>query len=319
MTWKALDPASLPVRLEQEDGTGLVYADLAAALADSWEFIWMLAAVAVSPQPSPDLDPDPEGASGDYYLTHNLVQGVHTLLVKHPTHLPIPDKYVLVVGADDADSIAAQLAGALGTLVSSDRVAQYDWEWTEGDSFSRTMVFPSAALSDFSIADLSDISGQVWSIRCYARKDANAPTAVKDFELPAAIVSKTDRTVKVQIPAGLTGATISSGDSQEFEYDVQVTIPMLRTIIAVSIPSLTFTVAGDQRLYFGIGKSFTITGSTGNDGTRTPTAVAYDGTNTVITVSVAPASAVADGSANGLLRITGLKGVITCNEQETDV
>lgn len=319
MTWKALDEVSLPIRLEEEDGTALVYADATAALADGWQWLWLLAAELVSPQPSFTLTPNPESIDGgDYFLTHSLVQGVHTLLQLHATHLPVPDTWVLVVGSDDADSIRASLAGALGTLVSSDRIAQYDWEWTEGDSFSRTMGFPSAALSDFGLSDLSDIAGQEFSIRCFARTDDNRPTSTKDFELPATIVSKTDRTVKVQIPAGLTGATISSGDSAEFEYDIQVSCLMPRAITAVSTVGKTFTVSGDQRLYFGKGKTFTVTASTGNNGTFTPTLVSYDGADTTITVSEVVPDATADGAANGLLRITGIRGVITCNEQETD-
>ncbi len=319
MTWKSNDPATLKVRLSTIAEIGLLYANLAAAQSASWTFVWYKDGALLSPQPSPTLVPSPNGVLGDHELTHNLVAGVIRLEVWHPTHRKIPDSYTLIVGTADDSSLAATLSGAVGTLVSSDRAAQYDWDIVELDSWVRTMTFPSAALADFGITDLSDVSGYAWGVQAYGRKPTNAPPTAKDFEIPATITDKVNRQVKLMIPAGLVGATITyaNGNTQPFEYDVQVTLLLPKAITAVNTGTKQFTVAGDQRLYYTATKTFTVdTGA--NASTYTPTTVVYNGTNTVITVSEAVPSAVVAGNCMGYLRITGIKGVLTCTQQETD-
>jgi hypothetical protein len=73
--------------------------------------------------------------------------------------------------------------------------------------------------------------------------------------------------------------------------------------ITASDPSnpYTFTVAGDKTTIFVAGTVFTVTGSTGNDGTYTVVSSAF-GAATVITVTEVVASAVGDGTIG---KITG--------------
>lgn len=322
MTWKANDPVSLRVRLSSIADLGASFASLAAAQAAGWTFIWYKDAALLSPQPTPTLIPAVSGVVGDHDLTHNLAAGVVRLEVRHPIHRPVPDCYTMVVGTADDSSLAATLSGSLGTLVSADRATQYDWDIVESDSWVRTMTFPSAALADFGYTDLSDQSGQAWSVQAYGRKPTNPPPSAKDFEIPATITDKVLRQVKLMIPAGLVGATITyaNGNTQAIEYDVQATLLVAKAITAVNTGSKQFTVAGDQRLFFTALKTFTVdTGA--NAGTYTPTgttAVVFNGTNTVITVAETIPSAVVAGNCMGYLRITGIKGVLTITQQETD-
>lgn len=59
--------------------------------------------------------------------------------------------------------------------------------------------------------------------------------------------------------------------------------PQSIAITAASIPDHSFTVAGDQTAYFGVGTSFVVSGSTSNDGTYTVQFSTFN-TFTVITV-----------------------------------
>lgn len=66
-------------------------------------------------------------------------------------------------------------------------------------------------------------------------------------------------------------------------------------ITAVAPANDTFTIAGDQTTYFGVGVPFVVSGSTGNDGTYTVQSSVY-GTSTVISVLESVDDPTADGS-----------------------
>lgn len=77
------------------------------------------------------------------------------------------------------------------------------------------------------------------------------------------------------------------------------------TVTAVSTGSKQFTVGGiDLTSNIQIGDKIAITGSTGNDGVYTVTAISFS-TNTVITVSETVASATADGQLNLVVATNG--------------
>ena len=69
-------------------------------------------------------------------------------------------------------------------------------------------------------------------------------------------------------------------------------------IIAVDTSNEVFTVPDDRTDLFQVGESFTVAGSTGNDGTFTVLSVALVGGDTEITVNEDVTSAVADGRIN---------------------
>jgi hypothetical protein len=121
-----------------------------------------------------------------------------------------------------------------------------------------------------------------------------------------------------ETPASSTadGTLAQYDDTKEFLYDVQVTVPRNNTITAVSTGSKTFTMSGDQRRWFNVGGTITVTGSTGNDGTYTVTVINYTGGNTVLTVTETVPSAVADGSVRVTFKITVIKGTLTVSRQE---
>lgn len=67
-------------------------------------------------------------------------------------------------------------------------------------------------------------------------------------------------------------------------------------VAAVDTVGETFSIAGDHVGEFPTGRTFTVFGSTGNDGLWTVASAVYVGPNTVITVTGNVTSGVADGS-----------------------
>ena len=105
--------------------------------------------------------------------------------------------------------------------------------------------------------------------------------------------------------------------SKAFNYDVQLRTTKLFAITAVATGTGgSFTIAGDQRKFFRVGDALTITGSTNNNAqTKTIAGLAFTGGNTVITITET-VGAVADGSINRDLTITGARGRLTVRRQE---
>lgn len=62
------------------------------------------------------------------------------------------------------------------------------------------------------------------------------------------------------------------------------------TITAANTGTDQFTVAGDRTSDLTVGVPFAVTGSTANDGAYYPTAVTYDGANTIVTVASVPSA-----------------------------
>jgi len=75
----------------------------------------------------------------------------------------------------------------------------------------------------------------------------------------------------------------------------ELTSKFILPIIAVNTVSNTFTVSGNQLATIFVGQHFEVFGSTENDDRYTATGVAYDGTNTVISVSTSISGGTADG------------------------
>jgi hypothetical protein len=326
VSWKAGDTTNLPVRLEDAAGTGLVYADAVALLAAGWTVIWYQSHVALGTQPTFTLWPRPDGIAGEYLLEFVIPSGCWVLAITPPTgtlYSSTPAAVSDSATTEDVDDLFRLLSLTQGTMVSTDRVAQYDWDTVEGDSFSKLLQVPAAALSDFGFSTLADLSAGAWTVSAQARKGTNPPSAgAADFSLIATVTDKVLNIVRIALAANTPNATIdyASGSTQAFLYDVQLHAPYALTITAASIVGLSFTVAGDQRLLLAPGQTITITGGP-NAGSRIIAAgaasVAYDGTNTVITVTVAPASNTAGGSIAAFLSITCIEGTITVQRQET--
>lgn len=124
-------------------------------------------------------------------------------------------------------------------------------------------------------------------------------------------------TVNETILSGTADGTLAqAADSKDFDFDVQLVGVKTYAITAVNTGTKKYTLSGDKQRFFNVGGAFTVTGSTGNNGTYTVTVITYTGGNTVLTVSEVVPSAVADGSVNAPLKITPVRGTITVTRQE---
>jgi len=93
-------------------------------------------------------------------------------------------------------------------------------------------------------------------------------------------------------------AKVRGMDTKNIRFGVAATIPLKYGITAVNTGTETFTIAGDSRAVFPATTTFTVTNSTGNNGTWTVSSVALTGGNTVITVTGNITNATADGIIN---------------------
>lgn len=98
------------------------------------------------------------------------------------------------------------------------------------------------------------------------------------------------RTSAPVIPATLYRATING---QDHDY---TSTTLVTAITAVSTAGQWFEVAGDRTDRFQAGESFTVAGSTGNDGTYTVVSATLQGSDTRIVVQEAVPDATADGN-----------------------
>lgn len=319
MTWKTGDTVSIPLRLETLAGLALSYASLAAFNADGWAIVFRQAGAALASPPTVALTADPTIA-GLHYATFLLPAGVDTMAITGPVTYRVDNSaWLLITPNNDEDAISAQLASAAATPVAVARLNQYDWTVTEGDSFLKGMSWPSASLSDFGYADFSSLT---WSLTGAVRSLTDTSTSTPAAVLKAEIVSTTLLTITAgwggAFPAGLAmqAADILAG-SKSWRYDIQARATQTFSVTGVSTGSKTFTISGDQRKFFDEGSTFTVTGSTGNDATYTIAALGVQlvGGNTVLTVTTTPASAVADGSVNVVITLTGIFGTITVRYQ----
>lgn len=137
-------------------------------------------------------------------------------------------------------------------------------------------------------------------------------------------------TVKLGTTVDCLSPLLTSTDSTD--YTVNSIVPSSNfTIVAVSTGSNTFSISGKRGGLFIVGQTFTVSGSTGNDGDYTVTGVAYDTANdrTVITVA-SVVDATADGiiytkkhtiyfpAVLGVANVSGVTSVVTTNTFYTD-
>lgn len=314
MTWKTGDTVAIPLRLEVlATGAPLTYANLAAFTSDGWSLLFRQAGAALASPPTVTLTPDATVA-GLHFATFILPAGVDTMAVVRPaTGFTPVSAWLLVTPNNDEDSLAAQLASAAASPVAASRINQYDWSVTEGDNFAKLMTVATVALADFGYTDLSTAG---WSATGAVRLPTDgtfvAPLAVLECVIttPTAPPAITGSWGSYPPGLALAAADIIAG-SKAFRYDIQVRRTLTNAITGVSTGAKTFTIAGDQRLFFGPGGTFTVGGSTGNNGTYTIAAVAFSGGNTVLTVNETVPSAVVDGTISSLFTLTVIKGTLT--------
>lgn len=267
MTWKTGDTVALPIYFESTAGVPTAYASLAGFQSAGGAFTFYQGGSAVGSPPTPTLTP--QASTGWHWLTFVLPNGVDTVLVTKPSGIVANwEAAVLVVPNADDDSIAALLAGTVGTPVAGSVFSQNDFTTIEGDiGVVQEITIPAAALTVFDstlgkyqFTDLSDIGGQPWTVASSARGSWNElPGNPPSFSYDAVISDKVNRKVCIGFntasPAGAIvcnpdGTTDSTGSVAQtaYLYDIQLKPPVGSTYAAkkITIAVGTHTIKRQQ-------------------------------------------------------------------------
>lgn len=140
-------------------------------------------------------------------------------------------------------------------------------------------------------------------------RDSGDTTTVATFSVDAGdIPTNTNRYVTALLNPESAEVALTSSTSYILRFtasgtptgDVELYGPVSETyaITAVDTVGDSFTVAGDQTESFKVGERFSVTGSTGNNGTYTVDSAVVSGADTVITVNEDITNVTADGTIN---------------------
>lgn len=313
------DPLALPVYLTQADGSGYSYANLGAAQAAGWSFLWYdTTGTVLASQPGATL------------TLINATTGKHLFASTYPT----VDGFFAIVGPAGSrsvpadllfsgsnsglDDLAALLTSVNGTPITASVTSTYDFTTVDGDSFLQSITVSASPLAPWGYTDLSAAG---WILEGAVRELDDAGTGSPLAVLQCAIANGVTRTIEFgwgRQPTALDlDATAITAGRKDRRYDLAARRVDSYAITAVTAgASGTFTIAGDRRARFSanVGATFTVTGGA-NAGIYTPTAVVLTGGNTVITVANVP-SAVVAGTVDATLRVTLVRGLLTFLRQE---
>lgn len=319
MTWKAGDAITIPIYLEQLGVGGVTYANLAAANAAGWAWgFWQGAAVLASP-PAISLTPMATAPAGWHVLGFAIPTGVDQLLTTTPAGYQASwDAAELIAGLADDDLVYNAILATVGVPQPAGQLtASASYKTTEGDGFWQQITVPAGLLTPFGYADLSAAG---WTVSGAVRDQTDTGTGAPAAVLQGFVFDGASRIIQfgwgAAYPSGLAlNATDIGNGGKTWNYDVQIKLPIATPVAAVVVGAGgSFKLTGDKRNLFDTSTSFTVTGSTGNNGTYTPTAIAYTGGQTVLTVANVP-SAVADGNVNMTLVLTAQSGQVTTARQ----
>lgn len=320
-----------------QNGAALAYANATAFEAAGWALDLRVAEAqqtftyTLIPHPDTTL-----AAQGWHVVKTTMVNGHGMLLVQIPTTgtgwQVAPAGYGLTHETVDLDDLYSQLLSGAGVTLASTTIVSSNFDIIEGQSFTGQVVALLSALTAFGF-DNDDLLDGTLVLSGMVRLPDNA-TGIPNAYLAVSVDSASganNPVLRISLPrypltavASLTeGMAIVSADpnpsSARFLYDVQAVGSKTLAVSAVGTgPGGTFTFASDQRRWFAIGQSFTITGSTNNNATWTVAGVSYNGTNTIVTVIAGQTvGAVADGTAAIPVEIVLVKGTINVSRQET--
>lgn len=321
-----------------QDGAALSYANAAAFEAAGWAVDLRVAQAdqtfSYTIQPHTDTALANEGY---HLLVTTMVNGLGNLIVSKPTtgtgwHVG-PDGYALAFETNDIDSVYSLIVSTEGIVISGTNIVQVDFDLVEGQSWTKTVTASETALTEWGY-DSEDLADGTLTLRGEVRLPTNAqgiPNAHIAVSTDTATPG-TDPVIRLSFPewpVAVTGVqegmTVVSADSDNstvlFQWDVEA-----QGTYTVGTPSAvgtgaggTFTFSTDERRRIAIGTTFTISGSTGNDGDWTAADVVWNGSTTVVTVLSTQTipSAVADGSATTSVEIPLLRGTMTARRNET--
>lgn len=259
MTWKAGDTVALVAYLETAAGVPSVYANYAAFVSGGWSLTFYSASVALPSQPTVIIAPIATG--GIHSLSFILPSGVDSLIFNPPVgSRSDPAFQILIVPAQDTDSIAASIVSALGGPAAATGVTSYDFTSIEGDNFipqqftiplASLQVLDTATKTVVQYADLSDIGAQPWTIAASARGVWNqAPASAVSFNYSPVITDKVNR--KIALGFGIStpvGAVVVNADgtadtngiqaATSFIYDIQLQPPAASTYAGIRLTVVT--------------------------------------------------------------------------------
>lgn len=255
MTWKAGDTVALVAYFESAAGVPQVYANLAAFVAAGWSLTFYSAAVALASQPTVIMAPI--GTGGVHSMSFILPYGVDSMIWNPPSGFRSdPAFQVLIVPAQDADSLAASIAAAVGGPSAATGTTSFDFTTIEADNFipqqftvslTSLQVLDTTSKIVFQYPDLSDIGGQPWTIAASARGAWNRlPASSITFAYSPVITDKVNRKIAIgfgiSAPAGAVvlnpdGTADSTGSqvSTTFQYDIQLQPPVGSTYAGVRL------------------------------------------------------------------------------------
>jgi hypothetical protein len=245
MVWKAGETVSVPVRLEEADGTPIVYADKAAFLAAGWTIVFYQEATPLVTQPTWDFLPI--GSTGVFAFEFVLpLAGEYHALITPPAD-ELANPYSIGFNSTDYDIDSAYLLLASMASPITVPVSGYnsgaqvqDISSVEGKSIQaefqigvdQLRILDSTGKLIYQFADLSDIGGVEWTVAAKAREQTPAgqlPSSSVAYEFTAVITSKTERKVAIGWKTAPVGAVVSASDgsipSKTFLYDVVLTTP----------------------------------------------------------------------------------------------
>jgi hypothetical protein len=313
-------------------GRPLSYADAATWEAAGWALTYR--AAQEDQVPSYTLQPHTDAtlaADGWHLLVAVLVNGQGPVVFKKPGGVRSyfdanPPAFQLAAEGVDLDDVYNAIQTAVGVATGTDQLVVLDFQVTEGDSLVKQFTIFETAVTLWGYV-VEDLDNGTLTLTAAVRLPDNR-VGDPDAWVEITVVSATTgadpvlRMSWTDFPAGLEFDSVDPTDDADVQpvacnTDVQFTGSKTYSITAVSQGSKTFTLSGDRRRWFSRGGQFVVTGSTGNNGTYTVTAIAYSGGNTVLTVTEALLSAIADGLAGVTITQTVAKGKLTIYPQVT--
>lgn len=314
-----------------QSGSPLTYADKAAFTAAGWSLLYR----AAQAEETAVYTVSPWTARGDgwHLFVLTLVNGQGPLAIVKPSTgtgwQVTPSTFHVAAENTDQDDLYAALLSSTGVATVDGTVVRTDYTVEEEASFLRELTVLESALTTWGYTN-DDLTDGTLVLECIARASGNRQGIPNGY--PAVTVVTNDvgddpvlRLTWVDFPSAVAsvieGMEFAAGDADvapvAFKYGVRAKeIGRAWAITAVGASSAT--LAGDQRRWFTVGSSVTITGSTGNDGAKVVSAVSYAGGNTTLTFTAPLGSAVADGNVTQTISIPLGKGTITVERTEFD-
>lgn len=334
---KAGQQVEVALQLKQ-NGSALSYANKTAFTAAGWDLIYRAAQVTQSITYT--IQPHTTTAlanEGWHLVVITAINGQGPIIVQKPSTGTgwqwAPPQWQAAYETNDIDDINTKILQSNGVTISGTNVTETDFELVEGRSWSEEITVAEAAVAEWGYTN-DNLDDGTFTLTGEIRAPDNrggqgSPDAVPNAYLSiapttaaagqAAVLRLSLPEYPVAVTGVIEGMELASGDADDgpdtFYWEVKAELTKSLSITAVSTGSETMTVSGDQRKWFMVGQTITVSGSTGNDGDYVISKIAYS-TNTTITVTGDITDATVDGTVDVDLSIQLARGIMTVRRQE---